>query len=250
MKPGQKKEDKVYKALDEEEKTILGNIAALVSELQKGGEQPVAESKNEDLDDMDDKGKKVEMADKPKDDEEAAKAEDDGTGESEEAEKALETTPSDGPTASDDAEDRIDETPSEQTEENVNEVAKQLASLLMGVKKAKKVHKSTNPLVSTMQDMAEGMKVLKAENQVLGEAMTKLLDGIGVTEQLNVVRKAEEEARKSKPVTNPDMQRLVEFLQSNVRKSEDEESQVGASNSEVIHKNLGGVAASLFGSKR
>lgn len=215
---------KVKKALSPEEATALSNIQSILSELlamNEGGgmeaptEEPVEMAEGEDMmspEEESSEGKEVKMI-----------------------VKGLEETPSDAATASDDTEQRMDEVRTEQTEENVNEVAKALLQLLQ----PKQVKKSA-PLDPTTKALKEIVQVVKAQNDrqsVLEETLSHVLNGMGVMKQLEV---AKAEAKKQ-PIVDNDNNAVLKAISDalKVGNSQPAQPQTYESNANLARKNLG-----------
>jgi len=247
----------VMKALSPEEATLLSNVQSMIGELLQGGGEVIEEppapveaavmrsiqkeenmKTTEELDEAIDDDPKAEKAKKVK--------------------KEMVTTPSDSETASDDAETRIDETISETIEENVDEVAKSLANILMGNMKKTAKKREINPIVSTLNQVAEVQKSTQGQINDLSTAFEQLLTGIGITEQMKVSKEAEVVEKKG--IVSEDVAGFVQVLKDalGVSKSEptgmrSEAPVSGAwgSNNDQIRKNLSdpNVMNGLIGNK-
>ena len=217
---------KVQKMLSPEEQTALSNIQSILSELLSMSSNGAEATPTEEP--------PVEMAE----------GEDMMTPEEEETEgkevkmiiKGMETTPSDAATASDDAEQRMDEVQTEQTEENVNEVAKALLKLLkpQTVKKAKQIDPTTVALNQIVQ-------VIKSQNErqsVLEETLGHVLSSMGVMKQLEV---AKAEQKKKQPIVDNDNSAVLKAILSELQggKVQKDEYESYVSNSQRVKKNLG-----------
>lgn len=219
---------KVEKALTPEEATILSNISSLCQELVSmgGGEAPAPEE--------------VAMAE----------GETPPMAEEEEAEgkevkmivKGQETTPSEGATASDNTEERMSEVQTEQTEENVNDVAKQFTSLLMqmaGGNVQKSAPKEVNPIVTALSQMADVQKSTQDQLNDLSTALAHVLKGMGVTEQMEIA-KAEQKRTENLSNTSGNaevlkaIQDAVMAMGGTVQKSTEREAPAS-----TVHKNFG-----------
>ena len=222
---------KVNKALSPEEQTALSNIQSILSEIlamNEGAEpQSVEMAEPQGMpptpEQQEEEGKEVKMIIK------AFK---------EMAKKSMEETPSDAATASDDAEVRIDEVQTEQTEENVNEVAKAIM-MLLGKNGHVQKSKSSDPTISALNEI---VKVVKAQNErqgVLEETLGHIMNGMGVMKQFEV---AKAEQKKNQPIVDQDNQAVLKAIGdalgikatgTSVQKSD------YMSNSQVVKKNLG-----------
>lgn len=214
---------KVNKALSPEEQTALSNIQSILSELltmsENGGgmeaptEEPVEMAEGEDVmtpEEESSEGKEVKMI-----------------------VKGLEETPSDAATASDDTEERMQEVQTEQTEENVNEVAK---ALLEALGRRNTVKKSA-PLDPTTKALNQIVQVVKAQNDrqsVLEETLSHVLNGMGVMKQLEVAKSEQ----KKQPIVDNDNQAVLKAIQSMLTVNKPE-VQTYESNSNIARKNLG-----------
>jgi hypothetical protein len=194
---------KVEKALSPEEMTIISNIESMLSELKSysgGG--------------MGDMGNNQEMAAQNPIMREDSEEKIGTTDEKEKAiDKDLTTTPSDSATASDDAEERIEETQTEITEEGVDEVAKQLAKVLRGIRPVSKSKPKTNPIIKTLSDMVKVQKSNQDELIELKEAFKGLAEGLGVIKQMEIA-KSETNTNKSNPITSSENTKTIEFINS------------------------------------
>ena len=167
-------------------------------------------------------------------------------------EKALEMTEADASDANDDAEDRIDETNTEITEDSVNEVAKTLLALA-GKKKVKKSEKSDNSnMVQAINQLTTVVKSLANKQNETETAVNGILKGLGVSEQLQEIQKAEQAkaADNRTPVMNPDANEMVQLFKSmmlaqNGQSNQDNQlNNVVTSNaqSDVVRKNCNDIA--------
>lgn len=213
---------KVRKMLSPEEQTALSNIQSILSELLTmsdagaPAEEPVEMAEGE-------------MMDTPE--EEAADEK-----EVKMIVKGLEETSSDAATASDDAEERMDEVQTEQTEENVNEVAKQLVSLLQQGTVKKSQVKKLDPTTEALNKIVQVVKSQNERQAVLEETLSHVLESMGVMKQLEVA-KAEQ---KKQPIVDNDNSAVLKAIQEalgvQVHKAENESY---VSNSQKVKKNLG-----------
>lgn len=227
-------DNSVMKALSPEEMTVLSNIKSSIDEiLQMGGgsvmsAEPIQEKPEDQA-----------MAEKKIDAEEPA-IEPDKEKKSI-AKKGVVETPSDSATGDSPAEERMEEVLTEQTQDNKNEVARSLAIIakkLLGEEVKKSAPK--NPMVDALNSVAKAIENINKKVEIQGNVIEQLLDGMGISEQLEVVQKSQER----KPVVSTDNQQVVKFLQEivgQVRKSEDAENDEGkliSSQSMKVNKNL------------
>lgn len=226
----------VAKALSDEEMTILTNIQSLLGQLMTASEagteleqsaQSLSTQKQEDGD------KKNDDDDKKDDDKDKI-------------DKGLETTPSESSSASDPAQERIDETQSPETEESVDEVSKAIATILRNGGVAQKKKKPENPVLKAIEGLTGVVKNLQGNQSTLSTALEKILEGTGITKQLEIVAKEKGEFIKpqSAPITNiDDIQKTLAFAMevNKVMKGEKtgkEEIDKKLSNQQIVHKNL------------
>ena len=184
--------------LSPEERNLLENAKALISEIEsmQEGEETMEEEYV------------VEMKEEENEDEYKERQE------TEEYKKAaakanVEKQESDGSTASDTADERVEDLP-EQTEENVDEVAKSIVQLLTAgpVQKAAKPKKvAQSPDKSVLVALTQLTKVVKslADNQGEQEqALSTILEGYGIVDNV----KAEKSANQA-PVVNTDLAQVL-----------------------------------------
>jgi len=202
---------KVEKMLSPEEMTLVSNIGSILEQLmqmgQGGGEEVAPQAVMESEDSL------------PPMDEEK----EDGIEDTKKARKGLEETPSDSSTASDDAEERMEEVIPEQTTENVDEVAKAMRILLGYVNKQnvkKSVKKQESPLTQVLNKMVEVQKSSQNQIDELATAMTHVLEGLGVTKQLEVVQQSHREPKKINKSQNDELIEVFKSITGNVGKSE------------------------------
>ena len=216
---------KVNKALSPEEATALSNIQSILSEIlamgEGGGEEVLAPEE-------------VEMAE----------AEGMETAEEEAAEekevkmilKGIEETASDSATASDDAVKRMEEVQSEESEKNVNEVAKALILALGAGTVKKSAKRQVDPVIEALGKIVAVQKSSQDQLDELSTAFGHVLEGLGVTKQMEV---AKSQVKKDDPIMN-DNQAIINVLKGLINPKEKEEtSHVYKGNSSVIKKNLG-----------
>lgn len=223
---------KVNKMLSPEEQTALSNIQSILSELLAMSDNGAPAEEPE-----------VEMAEG----EDMMTPEEDAADEKEVKMivKGMEETSSDAATASDDTEERMSEVQTEQTEENVNEVAKQLVALLQQpVKKA--AVKKIDPTTQALNQIVQVIKSQNEKQSVLEETLGHILNSMGVMKQLEVAKA--EQAKQ--PIVDQDNSAVLKAIQEAlgvpVHKAEHESY---VSNSQKVKKNLGSrdVLAGLLG---
>lgn len=234
--------EKVLKSLSAEEKTVVGNIQSLLSELlsmSEGGEAPEAPMAPE-AGTVEPVARAMPTAEET--DEEKKKKE------KEKIEKDQISTPSEGPTANDPAATVIDETQTEVSQDNVKEVAKAILQALS----PKVAVKSIDPVLKALSDLTQvvGLSVKKSEDNA--EAIEHILKGLGVADQVTAVRKSQ-----GTPITeagsNGD---LVKALMSVLKSQKEVDGQpstcgVRISNSQAVNKSLSdpNTLAALIGQK-
>jgi len=238
MKPN--KNNTVDKALSPEEMTILSNIQSLIQELVSMS----GEKAQEPVKEIDDEEKEMEKADMS------------GTGkENKEDEylkekkgkvkKEIENTPGEGPDAMSSAEDNVDENLPESTKDNVDDVAKALASAInLTLKSRKETKKSVNPVIQTLSDLTETVKKNSLDIESISNAVAKVLQGLGVDEQLNIAHKSLQNS-SSKPIINTDNDATLKFVVDLINKAKDSNMEEGnkkgttyQKNADIINKNL------------
>lgn len=226
------KKNAVMKALSPEDKEIIANIQALVNQLMQMGAgaegEVVAESDDMDEDDIN----KGESEDELGTDEKAKKEED----EKEAAKKAVkkeEPVEGDNADGNDDAEDKLADLP-ESASNNIEEVAKMLATILSG--KSVKKSAPVNPMVNTMDKIAKALGQIAERQEMTENAVIGILEGLGVS---NEIKKSVKQERP-KPVEYTDGKNVLEFLAKALGEHAPEKK------SEPVGKmGLGGVMKSL-----
>lgn len=183
----------VTKALSQEEQTVIANIKSMCDELLSMSPDQQA----------------------PAADQTATPPQQTMT-----ASKAVVSTPSEQVTANDDAEETIDGLIPEETDESLKQVSKMLAPLLIAMSKQQnKVVKSKDPLIEAVEGLTKVVQKTVENQNVLSETVGGLLDGIGITKQMEIVQKAKE--NKPQPILSPDALAIVQALQNSfVNKSE------------------------------
>ena len=207
---------KVEKMLSPEETTVLSNIASMVNELMQmnqgvpAEEVTEAEVNSEDTMDEATDEKEVKMI-----------------------VKGLETTPSEAATASDDAEDRMDESQTELSEENLQEVAKAINMILKGNKVKKSQPKENSQLNDILGKIVEVQKSSQESVNELTTAFGHVLEGLGISKQLEVTKSIEERDDKINKGSNEE---LLNFLKQITKSEEKAEPKMSQGNS--VRKNL------------
>ena len=258
---------KINKTLSQEEQTIVKNIQSLIKELlsatgakmeSEGVEgQPVIENPEQ----ISTKSNPEDLAGKAEEEmteeEKLKKAEEDKEKDDDEkAEKARvlkdqTNTPSDVATANDDAEDRLIDALSEVDETNVDEVSKAIRAI-KALKAQRNVQKSfiKSPVMQAVSELAQVVKAVIQNQNNTDQAVTNILNGLGITEQLQTIMKSETER---KPIVDNDNQKGMEYLQKLlggvVQKSEGakpEGGQTVLSNGQIVQKNINGMMSGIF----
>lgn len=198
----------VEKSLSQEEMTAISNIQSILSEIMEmNQEDMVMESQDNSQYNPD-----------------------------EDIEKGLENTTSDASTASDDAEERIDETQTEETEDNVNDIAKALKTLLMSNVK-KDQSRGDTELQKAVLELVKVQKSSQDRLEELSEAFENILKGFGIAKQIEVMEVKKEE--NTKPSMDQDNQAILSLIQKTLSpKKEIEETHNDQSNGNRVHKNL------------
>ena len=226
-----------FKALSPEEQTLVGNVLSLLNQLQNSGSAQTAEQPG--TSNMQDQGDNLMQASP---EETAPEASEEG-GDDEEKKsmnvmKTIINTTSDAGEARAKVEDRIDDVLTETDEDNIEEVAKAVVDILNGRNVKKSV---SNPLIPLVGEMAKVMKAQQEQINEINVAFKGLLDGLGVTEQLNIAQKSAD-VRKSAPVLSSDNEKTLQFISQLVNKgngSNFAQSEAGQSQADVVLKNLG-----------
>lgn len=242
----------VSKTLSQEEQTILANIKSLADEImsssssspsedQKQAEEnpiikaddemkdekdDVEKTKNEDIDDMDDKGEKVKVS------------------------KAETTTPSDSATANDDAEARIVDVLSTLTEESVDAVAKAIQKIQKA--RSRNVAKSESPaLVSALVELTRVVKDISSRQVETENAFGNLLEGLGVTKQIESEINKEKSVNRKGPIFDQDNSLLAKSLGDliSTMKGNSVQKNIRTDNSSIVQKNLETAVQSLIQAK-
>jgi hypothetical protein len=255
--------NKVNKSLSQEEMTIVNNIQSLIAELKSatgakaddmGQErmgQPVIQKPEQISEKATDQDEKDDSDVSKTDDEDMDDKDDDKDEAPEMVSKDQTNTPSDVATARDKAEDRLIDSLSEVDVENMDEVKKAIKKIKVA-KKALQLRKSVNnsEVASSLHDLAVVVKAV-IDNQSQQElALKNILEGLGITKQLELVNKSE--PANGKPIMTNDNTNMATFLTSlakQITKSEtpaNDKGQTVLSNGQIVQKNLNGMMNSLF----
>lgn len=187
--------------MDDEIKTLLGNVMSNVKQLASVIDNGQVEQKAEDED-------RVEVMDG-------------------EAEKAIETTNPEGAgTANDDAEERIDEADTTINDDSLSEVAKQFLAAMKTMNAV--AEKSNQPriqdtpegqVLKSIELLANSQKQIHNELQETQKALASVLEGYGIAEEIK--KAAEVNTSKSKPAisTTSGNNEWADALKSLVAKS-------------------------------
>jgi hypothetical protein len=208
------KNNDVYKALDQEAKTVVANIRSLADEILQM-----------------DSGTGLEKEEKPVEE----KPVDETMLKPEEAQKGLVTTNSDSNTASTEEENE-DKVLPESTNEAVSAVAKAILQMAKN-QKTEEVKKERNPVLEALEGLTSVVKKNRDDMSELQNTVKQLFDGMGITQQFEIVKKskADEQVRKSQPIVNNNNQELYNLLSGLIKK---EEKPMFTSNNETVHKSL------------
>jgi hypothetical protein len=249
----------VNKALSTEEQTILANIKSLTEELMSasagsdmgagtdvstadkadlgiggmlgrpgqepdGDEDKMRKSKNEDIDNMDDKDKKAMLA------------------------KDITATPGDGTDANDDAEERMEDVLTGLTEENVEAVAKAIDKY-----RAKKVAKSASPsIVTAIMELSRVVKDISSRQMESETALSNVLEGLGVTKQIeSAINEDRHVAKSGTPIfhDNDKVAKSLADVMTMLKGQEVKKEQGAGSNANTVRKNMDTAVSSLLGRK-
>ena len=182
--------------LSPEERNLLENAKALISEIEsmQEGEATMEEEEIEmQMDEEDENGKKKEFEEEY----EGAKGTD------------VQKQESEGTTASDTADQRVEDLP-EQTEENVDEVAKSIVKLLgkapvnKSVVRSKKGQVNNAPVLVALNALTKVVKSLADNQNEQDQALSSILEGLGVADAVKV-----QKAEKNQPVVNADLAQVL-----------------------------------------
>ena len=256
-------DNKVIKALSQEEGTIVKNIQSLLKELLSASGaaveetdelgQPVIETPEQI------RAKAVEAAkaeENMTDEEKAAKAKkaEEDEKNKDKVDKDVTNTPSDVATANDDAEERLIDSLSEVDEKNVAEVSKAIATAknLKALRMANKSVQSSiiqSPVREALTNLTQVVKNVMGTQKETSTAMGNILEGLGITKQIEEMQKA----TKSEPIVTTDNEKAMAFVQTlltSVKKSADGQKIGGdktLSSSDQVHKNLSSAVVGMFG---
>jgi len=151
------------------------------------------------------------------------------------------STDTDVPPANADAEDRIEELP-EQDEENIGEVAKALKALLAARRTVGK-SEAIDPIVL----VAKAMQAMGDRMSVQETALTKLLEGMGIVDQVVAQEKVEKEARV--PVGSTDQEQVITMVAKALMAIGKGDPQAAASDDKKsmaeVRKDMTGVLATI-----
>lgn len=197
--------------LSPEERNLLENAKALISEIEsmQEGEETMEEEEIEmQIDDEDEEKKK-----RREEEEFEGSA---GTG--------VKKQESEGTTASDTADERIEDVP-EQTEENVDEVAKSIVELLGNSPINKTVNKPVKKSLKPKSENGENRSMLVAMNALTkvvksladnqneqDKALSSILEGFGVADAVKT-----KEVEKSSPVLTTDLAKVLHEVNKSLK---------------------------------
>ncbi len=183
--------------LSPEERNLLENAKALISEIEsmQEGEETMEQEYDVEMQDgenEDDYKKWQETEDYKK---AAAKAD-------------VKKQESDGSTASDTADERVEDLP-EQTEENVDEVAKSIVQLLAkgAVQKSVKpkvVQSDNKAVVVALNALTTVVKSLAENQNEQEQALSTILEGYGIVDSIKVEKSADQA-----PIVNTDLAQVL-----------------------------------------
>lgn len=221
----------VKKMLSPEEMTIVSNIESMLGELSQMSPMGESPAMGEPAPVMEQEA--------PMTEEMAIDEETDGK----EVKMILkgETTLSESATASDDAEERMEEPMTELSEENLNEVEKAFRTL-MGAVAQKNVKKSISnqksPIVQVLNKIVEVQKSNQNQVQELSNAFGHILEGIGVTKQIEAIP---DQNRNPKAINKNATEDLLAVLKSLTQGNSgvNKESSEPKSQNNAVRKNLG-----------
>jgi hypothetical protein len=229
--------NKVMKALSQEDLTVIGNIKSLLDELvQQGGGMEIEAAKVDP--------EVAPVIEEPKMDE-AKKANNPEEKESK-AEKGVIETPADAATGSSPAVDRINEVLPEETSSNVDTLARAISKALIGagIKPVQKAE--SNPLVSVIQALAESQKATNNKVDTVAKAFDQLCEAFGINEQIEIAQKAALPEKNRKPIVSTDNDEVIKYLANILNTVQKGGDNVGgtpltgplSSNAQHVRKNL------------
>lgn len=195
-------ENQVQKALTPEELTALSNVASQLQEIisMSSGETPETKAQVEP----------------PKTQ--------DMTNPGNQANKELVNDKSDGPTPNDKADRQIEDQGEPENSQDIAKAMKIIASIGKAIENSKVEKAQSQPaprseIVQAIESLAQVVKSSVGQQQQMAEAFSGLLEGLGVTKQMEIVRKAEDE-NKPKPIATGDYNILAKFLAGEIEKSQ------------------------------
>jgi hypothetical protein len=119
--------------------------------------------------------------------------------------KELVTTPSDGPTGSDDAEEQIMDVLTDVTEDNLQEVTKNLTNILQKQKVQKSIPAepaaNNSMILKAINSMANVIKAHQERQAVIEKAVGGILEGMGIADAIEVVNKSQADTQDPAPVS-------------------------------------------------
>jgi len=222
----------VTKALSNEETGILEDINSLITTLlQMNIEAPQEEEmemskveRPKDEDDMekvehpeDEDEEEMEKMEHPEEDKRLAKKKHP----EEEMEKSKHIETEEGTTASDDAEERVEEYETPVNQDSLEEITKALRLLLAGrensikenVKKAYNNNSSNAEILNSIKGITQVVAKMQEQQNETNQAVSNILEGIGIADQIEKVYKSQERQKKNKPVIhNPSEQKVLKAI--------------------------------------
>lgn len=235
---------KVNKMLSPEEKTLIDNLKAMISELESmeagglAGDDGVADALKA-VESMAGTAPNEELGGVETPDLEAAQRKKELLGAGQIMKEV--STDTDVPPANADADERIDDIP-DVDDENIGEVAKALSALL----RRKGVGKSAAP--DPLMLVAKAIQTIAGRQSVQEDALTKLLQGMGIADQVVAQATVEKEARL--PVASGDHDATVNMVAKALVQAlsgQSVQGQVadGDKSMEEVRKDMGGVLQTL-----
>lgn len=227
--------------LSPEEKEMLANIKALISQIEtmEGGEE------EEGIPPADDgSAPPVAMA------EDEIDGEEEFVDDEEEGVVKSKVKKGEGSTGSDDSEDIIDDQP-EMNEENIKEVAKALLKLGLIKQKKKAVAKSKGGdsavLVGAIAQLTKVIKSIQENQNEHKRAIEGMLEGLGIANSIKPERVA-----KSKPVAVNDTKKILsevfkDILGADGDGGKNQNAVATARNNSDVRKSIGTVMQALVG---
>ena len=208
---------KVQKTLGQEEMTLVNNISSLINELKSASGQQVQDAEmNREGQPVIEKPEQIsEKAGEPSpSDKEIGKAGDPSPSDpsapsKKKVEKEIVNTESDVSTARDDPEDRMLDALSEVDVSNVDEVKKAVALVKKIQMLRAEKSRDITPLANAMVQLTQVVKSIVAEQRETQTALSNILDGIGVTKQMELVTRS---APSGTPIVDANNKELASFL--------------------------------------